>query len=215
MLVQSLVLLGLPKKLHHEFTFLAQLLALTVQNCNNTQLHKTLSRCETLDSDRPLIVHYLPHGASQITNVVTGHQAETFKHYKHLALCNGLTVELEIMLIEAGFRGAIDESYPVEDKIQAIKTVQQDEICFTTTAMSHYILRKKPQRTRAENQNIMTLTTPKEQQIISLIWRGFTNDEVAQTLSISVNTVKMHVQNIYKKTNIKNRGQLHALAHGH
>jgi len=41
-----------------------------------------------------------------------------------------------------------------------------------------------------------------------LILRGFSNKEIGDNLFISLETVKKHVSNIYKKLSVKNRLQL-------
>jgi len=48
----------------------------------------------------------------------------------------------------------------------------------------------------------------REIQIIELILQGKSNKEISETLFISLNTVKNHIYNLYKKLRIKNRGQL-------
>lgn len=50
--------------------------------------------------------------------------------------------------------------------------------------------------------------TKREQELIRLILKGKSNQEIAEDLFISQNTVKHHISNIYKKANIKNRIQL-------
>ncbi|MGI2226069.1 response regulator transcription factor [Shewanella frigidimarina] len=85
---------------------------------------------------------------------------------------------------------------------------------FNPKAISKYILQRKRIPSSGNRAKILAVTTKKEQQVLSLILHGLTNEEMAKELNISVNTVKMHVQNIYKKTKIKNRGQLFAFAAG-
>lgn len=48
----------------------------------------------------------------------------------------------------------------------------------------------------------------RETEIIELISLGKTNKEIANTLSISENTVKYHIKNIYTKLNIKSRKEI-------
>jgi len=48
----------------------------------------------------------------------------------------------------------------------------------------------------------------REAEIIGLILRGFSNKEIGDNLFISLETVKKHVSNIYKKLGVKNRLQL-------
>jgi DNA-binding NarL/FixJ family response regulator len=50
--------------------------------------------------------------------------------------------------------------------------------------------------------------SPREAEIIGLILRGFNNKEIGDKLFISLETVKKHISNIYRKLGIKNRLQL-------
>lgn len=50
--------------------------------------------------------------------------------------------------------------------------------------------------------------TKAEFKVIELIWDGKTNNEIAELLFISINTVKSHMNNIYSKLSIKNKPQL-------
>ncbi len=53
--------------------------------------------------------------------------------------------------------------------------------------------------------------TKREKEIIGLILKGKTNNEIEDELFISINTVKHHVYSIYTKLKVKNRGQLTSL----
>jgi DNA-binding NarL/FixJ family response regulator len=56
----------------------------------------------------------------------------------------------------------------------------------------------------ARGGSLQTLTT-REVQILDLICKGTQNKIIADQLSLSENTVKVHVRNIYKKMNVRNR----------
>ena len=47
--------------------------------------------------------------------------------------------------------------------------------------------------------------TPKENEVLLLLRMGKTNSEIAETLEISMNTVKTHMKSLYKKLNARNR----------
>ena len=51
------------------------------------------------------------------------------------------------------------------------------------------------------------ILTRREIDVLNLISKGLTYKEVASTLSISVNTVPVHIRNIYKKLQAKNRSE--------
>ncbi|MGO4436363.1 helix-turn-helix domain-containing protein [Rhizobium sp. RAF56] len=58
--------------------------------------------------------------------------------------------------------------------------------------------------TGARSGHLQTLTT-REVQILDLICKGTQNKIIADQLNLSENTVKVHVRNIYKKMNVRNR----------
>ena len=49
--------------------------------------------------------------------------------------------------------------------------------------------------------------TSYERDILHLLALGEKNAEIARTLSVSENTVKYHLKNIYQKLDVKNRSQ--------
>ena len=52
----------------------------------------------------------------------------------------------------------------------------------------------------------------REIEVVNLVARGDTNREIADTLVIAENTVKVHLRNIYGKLNLRNRQELTAYA---
>ncbi len=49
------------------------------------------------------------------------------------------------------------------------------------------------------------MLSEREVDVLKLLLIGRANYEIAKELFISINTVKTHVKNIYKKTHVKNR----------
>jgi DNA-binding NarL/FixJ family response regulator len=58
--------------------------------------------------------------------------------------------------------------------------------------------------------------TPRETQVLRLLAMGLSNREIADSLGISIETVKEHVQNLLRKTSLNDRTQaaVWALRHG-
>lgn len=52
------------------------------------------------------------------------------------------------------------------------------------------------------------LLTPAEKRVFTLVLEGLSNQEIAEKLNVSVNTVKTHVARILKKNSVKNRREL-------
>jgi DNA-binding CsgD family transcriptional regulator len=54
----------------------------------------------------------------------------------------------------------------------------------------------------------MVKLTKREEQLVAQVVKGKSNQEIADCLDLSIHTVKMHLYNVFKKRNIKRRGQL-------
>ncbi|NJP12584.1 MAG: response regulator transcription factor, partial [Leptolyngbyaceae cyanobacterium RU_5_1] len=50
--------------------------------------------------------------------------------------------------------------------------------------------------------------TPRQKDIVNLIAKGFTNNEIAEQLSVSVHTVKNHKSLLYRKVDVRNTMEL-------
>jgi DNA-binding NarL/FixJ family response regulator len=62
---------------------------------------------------------------------------------------------------------------------------------------------KRPPRPRRPED-----LTPRERQILQLIWSGLTNGAIASELQISVKTVEAHRATMMKKVRVSNTAQL-------
>jgi len=65
--------------------------------------------------------------------------------------------------------------------------------------MEHSLERKK---------EMLEELSARELDVLKLIAKGFSNDEIARTLFISPHTVKNHVSNIYRKMGMDDRTQV-------
>jgi len=65
--------------------------------------------------------------------------------------------------------------------------------------MEHSLERKK---------RLLEELSARELDVLKLIAKGFSNDEIARTLFISPHTVKNHVSNIYRKMGVDDRTQV-------
>lgn len=55
------------------------------------------------------------------------------------------------------------------------------------------------------NKSVLDCLSNTELNVLKLVSEGKTNQEIADTLFISIHTVKKHISNIFKKLNIKSR----------
>ena len=63
------------------------------------------------------------------------------------------------------------------------------------------------------NRRNLPRLTPREQEIVALICRGMKNKQIADKLSITTGTVKVHLMHIFEKTGVKDRFELALEAH--
>jgi two-component system, NarL family, nitrate/nitrite response regulator NarL len=64
----------------------------------------------------------------------------------------------------------------------------------------------------ASTENVLTVLTERERQIMHLVAEGLSNKEVGRQLNVSDGTIKVHLHHIYQKLAISNRTALAALA---
>lgn len=57
--------------------------------------------------------------------------------------------------------------------------------------------------------------TKREQQVAALMLRGKSPDDIASELQLSINTVKAHIQKIYRKANVSSRAEFLVLLNQH
>jgi DNA-binding NarL/FixJ family response regulator len=55
--------------------------------------------------------------------------------------------------------------------------------------------------------------TPREEEVLTLVARGYTNREIAEALVISIKTASVHVSHILRKLDAPNRREAAAIAH--
>ena len=54
-------------------------------------------------------------------------------------------------------------------------------------------------------KNEIRTLTAREHEVLELISKGFTNNSISREMSISTNTVKFHLKNIFNKLKARNR----------
>jgi DNA-binding CsgD family transcriptional regulator len=64
------------------------------------------------------------------------------------------------------------------------------------------------------DSNVIGPLTPRENEVLALMVKGFQSQQIADGLGISLRTVKMHRGNIMRKAGAKNLAQLLALYYG-
>ncbi|MGH2524107.1 MAG: response regulator transcription factor [Anaerolineales bacterium] len=102
--------------------------------------------------------------------------------------------------IQSALEGAADgfalKTAPPRQTIEAIRQVGQGNLVFPPAARK-WLMGHRPQATPD--------LSAREWEVLELAAKGRTNTEIAETLSVSENTVKFHLQNIFQKLEVNNR----------
>lgn len=109
-------------------------------------------------------------------------------------------------LFKAGLMGIIYKSDLPSVFPKAIRAVHSNEIWIKRKSIFNLVKYGTRKIAVKTNQNkTRGLLTMREAEILDIIAEGCTNKTIANRLHISEHTVKYHIQNIFRKLNIKNR----------
>ena len=107
--------------------------------------------------------------------------------------------------IRAGVRGYLLKDMAPEDVVDAIRRVAAGELVVAPAMTIKMIEMLRGDQPGDEPKNSLKLLTDREREILQLLSRGESNKAIAQTLSISYDTVKQHVRHILTKLNLSSR----------
>lgn len=106
--------------------------------------------------------------------------------------------------IKAGATGYLLKDASPHELVQAIRDVERGEVSLHPTIARKLVgeLKRPPDLPPAEEQ-----LTEREVQVLALVARGLSNQEIATQLVIGERTVRTHVSNILGKLHLANRTQ--------
>ncbi len=107
--------------------------------------------------------------------------------------------------IRAGVRGYLLKDMAPEDVVDAVRRVAGGELVVAPAMTIKMIEILRGEQPGDEPKNALKLLTDREREILQLLSRGESNKAIAQTLSISYDTVKQHVRHILTKLNLSSR----------
>lgn len=102
-------------------------------------------------------------------------------------------------------RGIFYKDDHLETFLKGIKAILRNEVWISRETLLQYIFYDSNVRKRSIDRN--DNLTKREIEILTLVSMGATNDEIADKVFISTNTVKTHLYNIFKKIDVQNRIQ--------
>ena len=136
---------------------------------------------------------------------------------RFLALSVSDAAEDVIAVIRAGARGYVTKTITADELAAAIDRVAEGDVVFSPRlagfvldafrAGSSAATDPSPAPTGPADPELDQLT-PREQEVLRLLARGYAYKEIAAELFISVKTVETHASNVLRKLQLSNRHQL-------
>jgi DNA-binding NarL/FixJ family response regulator len=108
--------------------------------------------------------------------------------------------------MRAGARGYVLKGANQAEMLRAIRAVANGEVIFGP-AIARRVMGFLSSSHTAVMGRIFPELTERESEVLSLIARGRTNDEIAERLALSLKTVRNHVSNIFSKLQVADRAQ--------
>ena len=126
-----------------------------------------------------------------------------YPHIKIVALTMFEEISYFNQMIEAGASGFLLKKTTSEELEKAIKLVLLDESYFSEEFMNSVNKYMKPKQKESTIQ-----LTEREQEVLELICKGFSNAEIAKMLGVSSRTVDGFRAKLFEKTGAKNAPNL-------
>lgn len=118
-------------------------------------------------------------------------------------ILNQKNLSKECLALTLGFKGVFLPDDPIEHVVKGIDCILQGEFWFRRQVLFSVLAPQKP-----------TINcTEREKEIFQLLIAGYSNKQIAEILSISVNTARTHVYNVFKKTGARSRLELMRFSH--
>jgi len=119
-----------------------------------------------------------------------------------------------ISATRAGAKAYLSKDVSVENLVKAITLVAEGGVVLFPPMAARLLAEFNFLEESKDAAKLVTLLSKREQLVLSLVERGFTNREIATTLFISENTVKVHLRNIMEKLHAHTRQQAVSLVRG-
>lgn len=102
--------------------------------------------------------------------------------------------------LQVGARGILKKTLPIQIILDCLRTVAKGNIWIESSISNQFV--------GFINRRTTPRLTPREEEILTLVMRGMKNKQIADALSITTGTVKVHLMHIFEKTGVKDRFEL-------
>jgi two-component system, NarL family, response regulator DegU len=171
---------------------------------------EALDECKTKQPDILIVDINMP----KMNGIETIRQLKAYSpSTKALVLSMHEDEEYILQSVEMGATGYLLKGSNKQEFLKAIHTVQKGEKYFTgdisNILVQHYLNRRNKTTTSPTPQETGdNALTKREKEILSLIYKGESNKDIAEKLDKSVRTIETHRFNIMKKLDANNLAEL-------
>ncbi|MFD9392552.1 response regulator [Streptomyces sp. NPDC060000] len=110
--------------------------------------------------------------------------------------------------LKAGARGYLTKDAGGDEIVRAVHSVLSGDAGLSPSVQRRLLERlSAPEPEPAQPTVVPDGLTTREAEVLVLIADGLSNQEIARTLSVSMATVKTHINNMFSKTGLKDRAQ--------
>ncbi|TEU01360.1 MAG: response regulator transcription factor [Anaerolineales bacterium] len=115
-----------------------------------------------------------------------------------------------LKVIQAGAHGYLEKNLNADDFLELLGGLERGEAAVTRRTAAR--LMAKLSENRSPTKMATEDLTARELELLELVGDGFSNRAISENLSISTNTVKYHLKNIFQKLGAQNRAEAVAYA---
>jgi len=120
---------------------------------------------------------------------------------------------LLVEAVEAGASGFLRKTEGVDELLAALKAAAAGEILIDPAALARLLpLMAREREIRHEAAQKLAALSDRERQILRMLSEGLRNDDIAELLSISPQTVQTHVRNVLGKLGVHSKLEAVAFA---
>lgn len=124
--------------------------------------------------------------------------------------------EYVFQAVQAGASGFLGKGVEPGELIEAIRVVDRGDALLSPTAtkalIARYLVQSDHGTSPAPERRLSELTD-REREVVTLVGRGMSNDEISEHLVISVHTAKTHIKRAMFKLRVHDRAQLVVIAY--
>jgi DNA-binding NarL/FixJ family response regulator len=160
---------------------------------------------KALDPDVVLLDVHLPDGGGQS---VIGPVHSERPGVKFVALSVSDAAEDVVAVIRAGARGYVTKTISPAELTATIHRIADGDAVFSPWLAGFVLDAFNQAGAPPTGTSELDQLTPREQDVLLLLARGYTYKEIASRLHLSVKTIETHVSNVLRKLQLSNRHEL-------